>query len=60
MRHTRKYRNICQKKKTTGRPSMDERLFLDALIFIVREGCSWQSILAAYGKWNSIYKKFRP
>lgn len=47
------------KEKTMGRPGMDERLFLDALIFIVREGCSWRSIPAAYGKWNSIYKEFR-
>ncbi|TYZ23376.1 transposase [Selenomonas ruminis] len=54
-----KIREYLPKEKTTGRPGMDERLFLDALIFIVREGCSWRSIPAAYGKWNSIYKKFR-
>ena len=38
---------------------MDVRLFLDALIFMVREGCSWRSIPEKFGKWNSIYKKFR-
>ncbi|WP_037362789.1 IS5 family transposase [Selenomonas ruminantium] len=53
-----KIREYLPKEKTTGRPGI-ERLFLDALIFIVREGCSWRSIPAAYGKWNSIYKKFR-
>jgi transposase len=46
-------------EKSTGRPGMDVRLFWDALIFVVREGCSWRSIPEKYGKWNSIYKKFR-
>lgn len=36
-----KIREYLPKEKTTGRPGMDERLFLDELIFIVREGCSW-------------------
>lgn len=52
-------RGYLPKEKTTGRPGMDTRLFLDALGFIVREGCSWRSIPEKYGKWNSIYKKFR-
>lgn len=54
-----KIRGYLPKEKSTGRPGMDIRLFLDALIFIVREGCSWRSIPEKYGKWNSIYKKFR-
>ena len=47
------------KEKPTGRPGMDIRLFLDALIFMVREGCCWRAIPSTFGKWNSIYKKFR-
>ena len=54
-----KIRECLPEEKTTGRPGMAVRLFLDALIFVVREGCSWRSIPATYGKWNSIYKKFR-
>lgn len=54
-----KIRVYLPEEKATGRPGMDVRLFLDALIFVVREGCSWRSIPSAYGKWNSIYKKFR-
>ena len=54
-----KIREYLPEEKITGRPGMDVRLFLDALIFVVREGCSWRSIPATYGKWNSIYKKFR-
>ena len=47
------------KEKAIGRPGMDTRRFLDALIYIAREGCSWRSLPETYGKWNSIYKKFR-
>ena len=54
-----KLQQYLPKEKTTGRPGMDVRLFLDALIFMVREGCSWRSIPEKFGKWNSIYKKFR-
>lgn len=54
-----KIRGYLPEEKPTGRPGMETRLFLDALIFIVREGCSWRNLPEAYGKWNSIYKKFR-
>ncbi|BAL83120.1 putative transposase [Selenomonas ruminantium subsp. lactilytica TAM6421] len=45
-----KIRECLPEEKTTGRPGMDVCLFLDALIFVVREGCSWRSIPATYGK----------
>ena len=54
-----KIREYLPIDQSTGRPGMDIRLFLDALIFIAREGCSWRSIPEKYGKWNSIYKKLR-
>lgn len=54
-----KIKGYLPKEKSTGRPGMDTRLFLDALIFVLREGCTWRSIPEKYGKWNSIYKKFR-
>ena len=37
-----KIRECLPEEKTTGRPGMDVRLFLDALIFVVREGVSPQ------------------
>lgn len=54
-----KIKSYFPEEKSTGRPGMNTRLFWDALIFILREGCTWRSIPVSYGKWNSIYKKFR-
>lgn len=39
-----KIKGYLPKEKSTGRPGMDTRLFLDALIFVLREGCTWRSI----------------
>ena len=54
-----KIKRYLPDEKSTGRPGIDVRLFLDAIIFVLREGCTWRSIPEKYGKWNSIYKKFR-
>ena len=54
-----KIKRYLPDEKTKGRPGIDVRLFLDAIIFVLREGCTWRSIPEKYGKWNTIYKKFR-
>ena len=54
-----KIKSYLPEEKSAGRPGMDVRLFFDALIFVLREGCTWRSIPPQYGNWNSIYKKFR-
>ncbi len=47
-----KIRVYLPEEKATSRLGMNVRLFLDALIFIVREVCNWRSIPSAYEKWN--------
>jgi transposase len=40
-----------------GRKS-DNRLFVEAVLFIARTGTPWRDIPKCFGHWNSIYKRF--
>jgi transposase len=42
-----------------GRPSGDNRLFLNGMLHVLRIGCPWRDMHERYGKWNSVYVRFR-
>jgi len=42
-----------------GRTGPDPRLFLDAVLRIARTGCPWRDLPDAFGKWNTVFKRFR-
>jgi transposase len=42
-----------------GRPSQDNRRFFNGMMWIMRTGAPWRYLPADYGKWNSIYVRFR-
>jgi transposase len=41
-----------------GRTATDNRLFLEAILFIARTGIPWRDLPASFGAWNSTYKRF--
>ena len=42
-----------------GRSGKDNRLFLEAVLWIARVGAPWRDLPEAFGNWNSIFQRFR-
>ena len=48
-----------EKNSRPGRPSKDNRLMINAMIWIVRSGAPWRDLPERYGPWKSVYSRFR-
>jgi len=42
-----------------ARPAPDNRRFLNGMLHVLRVGCLWRDMHERYGKWNSVYVRFR-
>ena len=41
-----------------GRTAADNRLFVEAVLWIARTGCPWRDLPEEFGLWNSVYQRF--
>jgi transposase len=47
------------KNSDPGRTAANNRLFVDAVLWIVRTGAPWRDLPVCFGCWNSAFRRFR-
>jgi transposase len=47
------------KRGDPGRSGADNRLFVEAVLWIVRTGAPWRDLHEKFGHWNSVFRRFR-
>jgi len=45
--------------KPRGTVEIDHLTFFQALHYIAKNGCTWRALPEEYGKWSTIYRRFR-
>ena len=46
------------KARDPGRTAADNRLFVDAVVFVLKTGIPWADLPGRYGKHDTVYKRF--
>jgi transposase len=41
------------------RPSQDNRLYFEGMLWMARTGSQWRHLPDEYGKWNSVFRRYR-
>ena len=42
-----------------GRPALDRRVLMNAIVYVVRGGCAWRLLPGDFPPWQTVYGYFR-
>ena len=51
-------RKLLPKPATTGRPPLDRREVINAILYLTRTGCQWRMLPHDFPHWKSVYTVF--
>lgn len=51
-------RPIIGDERTRGSSGRDNRMFVEAVLWIVRTGSPWRDLPEVFGSWNSVFRRF--
>lgn len=46
------------KSSDPGRTAKDNRLFVNAVLYVLKTGIPWADLPERFGKWNSVWRRF--
>lgn len=52
-------RHCLGKRSDPGRSGSDNRLFLEAILWIARTGSPWRDLPGYFGNWNTVFVRYR-
>ena len=50
---------LCRGKASDPGKTADNRLFIEAVLWIARTGSPWRDLPAEFGNWNSVFQRYR-
>lgn len=50
--------HIIGDERTRGSSGRDNRMFVEAVLWIVRTGSPWRDLPEVFGSWNSTFRRF--
>ena len=51
-------RRLLPERKRRGRPPIDRRRMINAILYVVRSGCQWRMLPSEFPKWSTVYGVF--
>jgi transposase len=48
-----------KRKKVPGRPRIDDRKAITAILYVLRTGCQWKALPSSLGAGSSIHRRFQ-
>ena len=50
---------LCTGKANDRGSTTNNRIFIEAVLWIVRTGSPWRVLPKEFGKWNSVFQRYR-